>query len=435
MEETIKHIDISKIEDSPYQGRLLDADAGEEAAHGTIELVNSIKNNGLFQPVVVRPVGDKYQLIDGHRRVISFKLLGRQNIPAIIKKYAERDAQVFSVVANLQRKNLRPIELALSLQKILDAGIFSDKKEISIAIGKDATYVGDVINTLKMDSRIIEDLAKNNTIRDFRILRIIRKSAPAAENKSDKQWQFYSEIIDRGLSRKEAAQLCSTKTTTQRKLWKISTDKNLLRINFNVSKLSKEQINLFTGIVEKSVSEISDKLKSIVAEKATEILPDYIVSCTGGQLDFHPAKHCKADKNTGLCIESILERQHEYFTNGDDMERLMPMTLYDIAKKTNLDISSVSRAIKNRSVQTAHNTFLLKSLFSEAIPTKSGDKVSSIIVKKAVMEIIDKEDKQNPLTDEDIAGMLIERDYLISRRTVAKYREQLRILPTHSRKI
>ena len=103
------------------------------------------------------------------------------------------------------------------------------------------------------------------------------------------------------------------------------------------------------------------------------------------------------------------------------------MILKDIADLTGLDVSTISRVVNSKYVQTHFGVIPLKSLFSEAMHTDSGKEVSSHEIKQILSECIEGEDKQHPLTDETLMNILNERGYHIARRTVAKYREMLKI--------
>ncbi|MFS8616386.1 MAG: RNA polymerase factor sigma-54 [Solitalea sp.] len=132
-------------------------------------------------------------------------------------------------------------------------------------------------------------------------------------------------------------------------------------------------------------------------------------------------------------MEAIMEYQYEYFLDGDE-RKLKPMILKDIADRIGMDISTVSRVANSKYVQTDFGTFLLKSFFSEAIQTESGEEVSNREVKKILEECIANEDKRKPLADEKLTEILKEKGYNIARRTVAKYREQLNIPVARLRK-
>ncbi len=134
-----------------------------------------------------------------------------------------------------------------------------------------------------------------------------------------------------------------------------------------------------------------------------------------------------------LVMEAILDYQREYFVEGDET-RLRPMILKDIAERTNLDISTVSRVSNSKYIQTHFGIFPLKYFFSEGLQTDTGEEVSTREIKKILEECIAAEDKLRPLTDEKLVQILREKSYNIARRTVAKYREQLNIPVARLRK-
>ena len=132
-------------------------------------------------------------------------------------------------------------------------------------------------------------------------------------------------------------------------------------------------------------------------------------------------------------MQTILDSQQEYFKDGDK-SKLRPMILKDIADRTGLDVSTISRVVNSKYVQTQFGIILLKSLFSEAMQTDSGEEVSSYEIKNILQQCIDEEDKRRPLTDETLMDILNSKGYRIARRTVAKYREMLGIPVARLRK-
>ncbi len=134
-----------------------------------------------------------------------------------------------------------------------------------------------------------------------------------------------------------------------------------------------------------------------------------------------------------LTMEAILDYQREYFKEGNET-LLRPMILKDIAERTGLDISTISRVVNSKYIQTHFGIFPLKYFFSEGMQTDSGEEVSTREIKKILQECIESEDKKKPLTDEKLAKILQEKGYQIARRTVAKYREQLNIPVARMRK-
>ncbi len=125
-------------------------------------------------------------------------------------------------------------------------------------------------------------------------------------------------------------------------------------------------------------------------------------------------------------MSAILTYQKEYFLTGDN-RNLLPMKLKDIAEKTGYDESTVSRVVNQKYVQTKYGTILLKELFSKAVVTENGDIKAIKHIKETLKQIIDKEDKSNPLSDEALTAELKSHGYSISRRTVTKYRESMGI--------
>ncbi len=132
-------------------------------------------------------------------------------------------------------------------------------------------------------------------------------------------------------------------------------------------------------------------------------------------------------------MQTILDFQREYFQDGDK-SKLKPMILKDIADRTDLDVSTISRVVNSKYIQTSFGIILLKSLFSEGMQTSSGEEVSSHEIKTILQECIDNEDKRHPLTDENLMDILNDKGYCIARRTVAKYREMLEIPVARMRK-
>ena len=125
-------------------------------------------------------------------------------------------------------------------------------------------------------------------------------------------------------------------------------------------------------------------------------------------------------------MESIVTKQYDFFLTGDDA-RLRPMKMKEIAADIAMDISTVSRVVSAKSVQTDFGMFPLKYFFSEGITHESGEDFSTREVKNILREIIESEPHDAPHSDEELEGLLAERGFIVKRRTVAKYREQLGI--------
>jgi RNA polymerase sigma-54 factor len=131
---------------------------------------------------------------------------------------------------------------------------------------------------------------------------------------------------------------------------------------------------------------------------------------------------------------AIVKHQQKFFLTGDQAD-LRPLILKTIAEEINSDISTVSRIASSKYILTEYGTILIKDLFVEGLSTVTGGVVSTNEVKLKLIECVKSEDKANPLSDEEIARMLIAKNYSIARRTVAKYREELNIPSKNFRKV
>jgi len=134
-----------------------------------------------------------------------------------------------------------------------------------------------------------------------------------------------------------------------------------------------------------------------------------------------------------LVMTEILLYQKDYFMEGDET-KMRPMILKDIADRTGLDISTISRVSNSKYIQTHFGIYALKYFFSESMQKENGEEVSTREIKSILRDAIDAESKRKPLTDDDLTQVLNDKGYTIARRTVAKYREQLDIPVARMRK-
>ncbi|MFA7492890.1 MAG: RNA polymerase factor sigma-54 [Proteiniphilum sp.] len=132
-------------------------------------------------------------------------------------------------------------------------------------------------------------------------------------------------------------------------------------------------------------------------------------------------------------MEAIVSLQYDFFLTEDETQ-LKPMILKDVAERTGFDISTISRVSNSKYVQTNTGIYPLKFFFSEAMQTNTGEDISSREVKLILKENIDNENPIKPLTDDQLTKILNQKGYVIARRTVAKYREQLNIPVARLRK-
>ena len=132
-------------------------------------------------------------------------------------------------------------------------------------------------------------------------------------------------------------------------------------------------------------------------------------------------------------MKAIIEYQHDYFIDGDE-SHLKPMVLKDIAEKTGFDISTISRVVNSKYIETHFGIYSLKYFFSEGLENQDGEEVSTRELKKALQECVDNENKRKPLTDDQLVDAMTKKGYKVARRTIAKYRDQLNIPKARLRK-
>jgi RNA polymerase sigma-54 factor len=134
-----------------------------------------------------------------------------------------------------------------------------------------------------------------------------------------------------------------------------------------------------------------------------------------------------------VTMQAIIQLQRQFFLDGDEAS-LRPMILKDVAERTGLDISTISRVSNSKYAQTRWGTFPLRHFFSDSYTTGQGEELSTRQIKAALRDMIENEDKNKPLSDDALTRLLAQRGYDIARRTVAKYREQLGIPVARLRK-
>ena len=132
-------------------------------------------------------------------------------------------------------------------------------------------------------------------------------------------------------------------------------------------------------------------------------------------------------------MQAIVDYQHDYFVDGDE-SNLKPMVLKDIAERTGFDISTISRVVNSKYIETHFGIYSLKYFFSEGLENQEGEEVSTRELKKALLECVENENKHKPLTDDELVVKMTEKGYKVARRTIAKYRDQLGIPKARLRK-
>ena len=133
-----------------------------------------------------------------------------------------------------------------------------------------------------------------------------------------------------------------------------------------------------------------------------------------------------------LVMNAILKKQHDFFAKGP--ENLKPMILQDIAEEINRDPSTVNRATNGKYVETPYGIYELKQFFSSGVTQSDGSSIGSAKILDTIRDLVANEDHSSPLSDQALADALESQGMKVARRTVAKYREELKILPARLRK-
>jgi len=145
-------------------------------------------------------------------------------------------------------------------------------------------------------------------------------------------------------------------------------------------------------------------------------------------------KNIEQRKQTILKVcQAIVRRQTDFLTHGID--QLKPMMIKEVAEEVGVHPSTVSRAVASKYVHTPQGVFELRYFFSEAVQGPSGSATPLLLLKRKVKKMIEEEDRTKPLTDEHITAMLQTEGIEVTRRTIAKYREDMKIPSTHQRRI
>ena len=199
----IIEIKLEDIEVNPYQPRTY---FDEESLR---ELANSIKELGVIQPITVRKIGENFQLVSGERRFRASKFIGNKSIPAYIRTANDQEMLEMALVENIQRKNLDPIEVALSYQRLIDE-IQLTQEELSVRVGKKRSTVTNYLRLLKLDPIL------QTGIRDGFISMGHGRALINVQNVTD-QLSIYEKIISNKLSVRQTEDLVKSLKVDKKK--------------------------------------------------------------------------------------------------------------------------------------------------------------------------------------------------------------------------
>lgn len=217
-EEQVTDIAIQKLKENPFQPRI---DMRYEKLE---ELANSIKENGLLQPITIVKKGDNYVIIYGHRRVQACLLLGKKTIKAIVlQKVEHAQLAILPLVENIQRENMNPVETAISMKRIIDEKVVNSQNELADHLGLTKSWVSKILSVIKLPDDVLKAI-KTDGYSDVTVLTTLNKL-------SQNHLEIYNNVKD--LSRQAALKYIKTingyppKTVLKRIVW----EKNKVSIN------------------------------------------------------------------------------------------------------------------------------------------------------------------------------------------------------------
>jgi len=230
---TIIEINLEFLQKNPFQPRI------SIDLSNLNELISSIEENGLLQPIIVSKTNDTdYTIIAGHRRYEAFKFLNKKTIPAIVKEnVSSKDLAILSLSENLIRENLHPIENAIAIKNILDNGIVESQNKLANYVGLSKGHISKLMNILKLPNKFIQKI-KQDDYKDINILILL--------NKIDDELLLFN-IYDKikTMSRLEAVKYINNHVFKKEKkdfILEIKQTKTKITINIDIKNLSEDQV-------------------------------------------------------------------------------------------------------------------------------------------------------------------------------------------------
>jgi len=231
-QEKIVHIPLAQIKTNKYQPRL---EFNQEKLN---DLINSIKEKGVVQPVLVRKTVSGYELIAGERRLRAVKTLGMDNIPAIVKNVADVDMLELSLIENIQREELNPMEEAHSFQKFITDFNFTQEK-IAQVLGKDRSTIANIIRLLGLPKKIQDYISKD-------AITAGHAKALLSLPTEMEQMRVCNLIVKKGLSVREAENLVASRKAPGRRA-EVKKDQNITDIEAKLQQLLGTRVRILHG--------------------------------------------------------------------------------------------------------------------------------------------------------------------------------------------
>lgn len=230
--EKVANISTSQIKTNKYQPRV------EFDETKLNDLIKSIKEKGVIQPVLVRKIHDGYELIAGERRLRAAKRLGLENIPAIVRTVSDLDMLEISLIENIQREELNPIEEANAFERFLTEFNFTQEK-IAQVLGKDRSTIANTIRLLSLPKKVQEFISKN-------MITAGHAKALLSLPSESEQYRVSNLVIKKGLSVRETEKLVARRTSTGKRR-EVKTDTAIEDIASQLQHVLGTRVKIFHG--------------------------------------------------------------------------------------------------------------------------------------------------------------------------------------------
>lgn len=231
--EQVLQIDIAKIATNKYQPR---TNFNQEKLN---ELISSIKERGVIQPVLVRKAADGYELIAGERRLRAVRAIGIEKIPAIVKNVTDIDMAEISLIENIQREELNPVEEALAFQKLITDFDFTQEK-IATALGKDRSTIANTIRLLGLPKKIQDYISKSVITAGH------AKALLGLPTETDRL-RVCNLIVKKGLSVREAENLVARRVSGTKPPAEIRKEQSIIDIESRLQQLFGTRVRIKHG--------------------------------------------------------------------------------------------------------------------------------------------------------------------------------------------
>lgn len=229
----VLQIPVISIRTNKYQPRL---DFDQEKLNS---LVSSIKEKGVIQPVLVRRAGDGYELIAGERRLRAARTLGLDKIPAIVKNVQDLDMLEISLIENIQREELNPIEEALSFQKFITDFNFTQER-IATVLGKDRSTIANTIRLLGLPKKIQDHITRA-------VITAGHAKALLSLPTETEQLRVCNVVVKKGLSVRETESLVSRRSSQGKEPVEIKKDQSIVDIESQLQQLFGTRVRITHG--------------------------------------------------------------------------------------------------------------------------------------------------------------------------------------------